>query len=534
MKILRTPDHAFRDLPEFPYEPHYVDVPGPKGIPLRMAYVEVGPPDGPTVLLLHGEPTWSFLYRKMIPPLAAAGYRVIAPDLIGFGRSDKPGAVADHTYARHVDWMDAFLQRLALEELVLFGHDWGGLIGLRLVARHPHRFARVAVANTGLPTGQIPPNQAFLRWQQYVATAPKLAIGRIVQSGCLTQLPPEVQAAYEAPFPDPTFQAGPRAMPALVPTRADDPEGQANRQVWQALERWDRPFLTLFSDGDPITRGGERPFQERVPGARGQPHALVEGAGHFLQEDRGEEVAERLLAWLGPAQDGPFHLGSPGGLATSPPEGAAGTGGGPAGPRTSLHWAVEATVERIRREGRNLGRGILKVDGFVNHQLDPRLAQGWGEAFAQAFESLGVTQVTKVVTAEVSGIAPALATGMALGVPVVYARKKRPITMPDGFYFAEAPSHTKGGVVRLMISPEYLTPEDRVLLIDDFLASGLTIDALARLILQCGATLLGIGCVIEKAFEEGRRQLAHLQVPIVSLAVVEQMEGEAIHVRPGL
>ncbi|GEM_PF-98962 len=526
MKILRTPDHAFSHLPDFPYEPRYVDVPGPHGIPLRMAYVEVGPPDGPVVLLLHGEPTWSFLYRKVIPPLAAAGYRVIAPDLIGFGRSDKPGAVADHTYARHVDWMDAFLRRLGLEELTLFGHDWGGLIGLRLVARHPHRFARVAVANTGLPTGDLPMNQAFQRWQQYVASAPRLPIGRIVQSGCLTRLPAPVLAAYEAPFPDPAFQAGPRAMPALVPTRPDHPESQANRRAWQILEGWDRPFLTLFSDGDPITRGGERPFQERVPGARGQPHARVEGAGHFLQEDRGEEVAERLLAWLGPAQDGPFHLGSP--------EAGAGSGEGPPGPETSRHWAVEATVERIRREGRNLGRGILKVDGFVNHQLDPSLAQGWGQAFAQAFAALGVTPVTKVVTAEVSGIAPALATGMALGVPVVYARKKRPITMPDGFYVAEAPSHTKGGVVRLMISPEYLTPEDRVLLIDDFLASGLTIDALARLILQCGATLLGIGCVIEKAFEEGRRQLAHLHVPIVSLAVVERMEGDAIHVRPGL
>jgi xanthine phosphoribosyltransferase len=194
---------------------------------------------------------------------------------------------------------------------------------------------------------------------------------------------------------------------------------------------------------------------------------------------------------------------------------------------------VQALIERIRSEGRNLGNGILKVDGFVNHQLDPVLTMNMGAEFAQRFTDLDVTGVTKVITAEVSGIAPALATGHALGVPVVYARKTRPITMRDGFYCATAPSHTKGGQVELIVSPEYLFPFDRVVLIDDFLASGETIAALAQLIFQCGATLCGIGCVIEKEFEEGRKRLAHLGVPIISLALIESMDGDDIQVRSG-
>lgn len=192
---------------------------------------------------------------------------------------------------------------------------------------------------------------------------------------------------------------------------------------------------------------------------------------------------------------------------------------------------VKALVERIRSEGRNLGNGILKVDGFINHQLEPELTTSMGEEFARRFGAAGVTRVTKIITAEVSGIAPALTTAQALGVPMVYARKHRPITMPDGFYVSEAPSHTKGGVVRLMVSPEYLTPDDRVLLIDDFLATGKTIEALAQLIDQCGATLLGIGCLVEKSFEKGRDRLAHLDVPIVTLAIIDSMKGTSIVVR---
>lgn len=192
---------------------------------------------------------------------------------------------------------------------------------------------------------------------------------------------------------------------------------------------------------------------------------------------------------------------------------------------------MEPLIERIRNQGRNLGRGILKVDGFINHQLDPSLTMAMGREFAARFQRAGVEDVTRIVTAEVSGIAPALATAAALDVPMVYARKKRPITMAQNVYEATAPSHTKGGLVKLFISPEYLRPTDRVLLIDDFLATGKTIGALAGLIQQCGATLCGIGCVIEKEFEQGRHHLAHLDVPIITLAVIESMEGDAIQVR---
>ena len=192
---------------------------------------------------------------------------------------------------------------------------------------------------------------------------------------------------------------------------------------------------------------------------------------------------------------------------------------------------MKALVERIRLEGKNLGRGILKVDGFVNHQLDPELTMEMGRAFARRFAAAGVTGITKIITAEVSGIAPALTTGIVLGVPIIYARKTRPITMPSGYFSANAPSHTKGGLVDLIVSPEYLQPDDRVLLIDDFLATGQTIDALASLVAECGATLAGVGCIIEKSFEEGRRRLHHLHVPIVSLAIIESMEGDTITVR---
>jgi xanthine phosphoribosyltransferase len=192
---------------------------------------------------------------------------------------------------------------------------------------------------------------------------------------------------------------------------------------------------------------------------------------------------------------------------------------------------MQALAERIQQEGRNLGRGILKVDGFINHQLDPMLTMEMGREFARHFANAGVTGITKIITAEVSGIAPALATGIVLGVPVLYARKTRPITMTSGVYKAEAPSHTKGGIVELIVSPEYLKPDDCVLLIDDFLASGKTIAALAELIAQCNATLCGIGCIIEKSFEGGRALLAPLKVPIVSLAIIDSMEGDSIVVR---
>lgn len=295
MDVLRTPDERFASLPGYDFSPNYVEV----GDGLRVHYLDEGPPGGDVVLLMHGEPSWSYLYRKMVPPLVAAGFRVVAPDLVGFGRSDKPAARADYTYAAHVEWMRAALfDGLDLRGITLVCQDWGGLIGLRLVAEHEDRFARVVAANTGLPTGDRPPPEAFLAWQQFSQDVPTFPVGRIVAGGCVQQpVPDEVVAAYDAPFPDESYKEGARQFPLLVPTTPDDPAAPANRAAWEVLERWEKPFLTAFSDGDAITRGGERVLQERVPGAKGQPHTIIEGGGHFLQEDRGEELARAVITW---------------------------------------------------------------------------------------------------------------------------------------------------------------------------------------------------------------------------------------------
>ncbi len=288
MNILRTPDDRFVGLPDFPFEPHYADL----SDGLRVHYVDEGPSDAAPVLLMHGEPTWSYLYRKVIPPLVARGHRCIAPDLVGFGRSDKPSARDDHSYQRQVDWMaEALFGTLDLRDITLFGQDWGGLIGLRLVALEPDRFARVVVANTGLPIGDRAPTEAFLSWQRFSQETPQFPVGGIISGGCLTTLPPEVVAAYDAPFPDDTYKAAARALPALVPTSTEDPASAANAAAWEVLQRFDRPFLCAFSDGDAVTKGGERVFLGQVPGAEGQPHTTIEGGGHFLQEDKGEELA---------------------------------------------------------------------------------------------------------------------------------------------------------------------------------------------------------------------------------------------------
>ena len=285
--VLRTPEACFANLPDYPFQPNYATV----GENLRMHYVDEGEPTAPPVLLLHGEPTWSFLYRKMIPVLTAAGLRAIAPDLVGFGKSDKPTDPALFTYQRHVDWLAEFVEKLDLREITLVCQDWGGLLGLRVLTARPNRFARVVVANTGLPTGDRPAPEAFRQWQQFSQTVPELPVGKIVSGGCAQRLSPDVIAAYDAPFPDETYKTAARRFPALVPTTPDDPAAEPNRQAWQVLQTWNKPFLTAFSDGDPITAGGERVFQKLVPGAAGQPHVTIAGAGHFLQEDRGEEFA---------------------------------------------------------------------------------------------------------------------------------------------------------------------------------------------------------------------------------------------------
>ena len=294
MRVLRTPPERFAGLPGFPYPARHADVGG-----LRMAYVEAGPPDGEPVLLLHGEPSWSFLYRTVMPVLAAAGLRAIAPDLVGFGRSDKPADIRDYSYARHVEWVRTLaFDRLDLRGVTLVGQDWGGLIGLRLAAEHPGRFARLVAANTGLPTGDVPMPDVWWRFREIVTTVPSLDISRLVQSGCQHELTAAELAAYDAPFPGASYQAGARAMPLLVPTAPDDPAAEANRAAWERLRRWDKPFLVAFSDKDPIT-GGMAPILKRaVPGAAGISHPVIEGAGHFLQEDAGDRLAAVITEFI--------------------------------------------------------------------------------------------------------------------------------------------------------------------------------------------------------------------------------------------
>ena len=293
MQALRTPDNRFDNLPGYDFAPHYVKVSG-----VRMHYVDEGPADAAPVLLLHGEPSWSYLYRKMIPPLAAAGHRVVAPDLIGFGKSDKPTAQSDYSYVGHVAWMRQFIEALDLSRITLFCQDWGSLIGLRVAAENQDRFARIALGNGGMPTGDEDFPRAFKLWRAFARWSPWFPIGRIVQSGTVTELSDAEVAAYDAPFPGAKYKAGTRAFPTLVPTEPDNVASEDNRRAWKLLEDFDKPFLTTFSNRDPITRGGERPFQDRVPGAKDQPHVKIRNAGHFLQEDKGEELAEVLLEFI--------------------------------------------------------------------------------------------------------------------------------------------------------------------------------------------------------------------------------------------
>lgn len=299
MRLLRTPEDRFDDLPDFDYPARYADIDDVDAGVLRMGYVEAGPPGGPAVLLLHGEPSWSFLYRKLLPVLADAGLRAIVPDLVGFGRSDKPAEVADHTYARHVEWMRAFaFDALDLRDVTLVGQDWGGLIGLRLVAEQTDRFAAVVAANTGLPTGDQDMPEVWHSFRQAVQKAPVLDISRFVQSGCATKLSEAELAAYDAPFPNETYKAGPRAMPGLVPTSPDDPATEANRAAWAKLSTLDTPFLCAFSDGDPIT-GAMGPILRRtMPGAADRYHPTITGAGHFLQEDAGERLGQAVADFV--------------------------------------------------------------------------------------------------------------------------------------------------------------------------------------------------------------------------------------------
>jgi haloalkane dehalogenase len=292
MRILRTPDERFRNLPGYPFTPHYLQLGE-----LRMHYLDEGPRDGPVVLMLHGEPTWSYLYRKMIPPVAAAGCRVLAPDLIGFGKSDKPADIADYSYQRHVDWITGFLRALDLRDITLFCQDWGSLIGLRVAAENAERFARIMVANGFLPTARQGVSRGFRLWRAFAHWSPWFPIGRIVNSGCVVKLSPAEIAAYDAPFPSAAYKAGTRAFPRLVPTTEDDPAVPANRAAWERLGQWRKPFLCVFGKNDPVLGHADRHLIAHVPGAQGQPHDRIWG-GHFVQEDRGDELAKRLIEWM--------------------------------------------------------------------------------------------------------------------------------------------------------------------------------------------------------------------------------------------
>ncbi len=257
-----------------------------------------GPESASPVLLLHGEPSWAYLYRKMIPIITAAGHRAIAPDLIGFGRSDKLAKRDDYSYQFHIDILTAFIKKLDLTGMTLVCQDWGGLLGLRIAAENPERFARIVAANTGLPTGDQKMTDGFMRWREYSQTVEKFHVGGIIKGGCATELSPEVIEAYNAPFPDDSYKEGARQFPVLVPISPDDPASEANRKAWQVLTKWEKPFLTAFSDSDPVTRDGEKVFHKLVPGTQGQAHTTITGAGHFLQEDKGEELAHVVVDFI--------------------------------------------------------------------------------------------------------------------------------------------------------------------------------------------------------------------------------------------
>ena len=299
METLRTPEDRFLVVPDFAFPPQYADVADGEGGTLRMSWVEAGPPDGPVALLLHGEPTWSYLYRSVMSELALAGVRAVAVDLVGFGRSDKPTRVEDHSFARHVEWVRSLvLDHLDLQDVTLVGQDWGGLIGLRLVAENEDRFARVVAANTGLPTGDFDMPELWWEFRRAVESAPTLDVGRLVGAGCVLELPDTVRAAYDAPFPDESYKAGPRAMPTLVPTKPDDPAADANRAAWERLTAWEKPFLVAFSDGDPITGAMAPILKKLIPGAAGLDHPVVAGAGHFLQEDAGTTLGRVVAEFI--------------------------------------------------------------------------------------------------------------------------------------------------------------------------------------------------------------------------------------------
>lgn len=298
MHVVSTPAENFESLVDYPFQPNFVELKDPDLGSLRMHYVDEGPRSADVILLLHGEPSWSYLYRHFITGLRER-YRVVTPDFIGFGKSDKLTDRNLYSYARHIAWTKQCLDAIGLQHITLFCQDWGGLIGLRLLADEPQRFARVIAANTFLPTGEHPPGEDFLKWREFSQRSENFRISQVISSGCVHPLSAETKKAYDAPFPDEQYKAGARAFPTLVPISPDDPEAIQNRKAWQILSQWQQPFLTAFSDKDPITRGAAKVFQKLIPGCQNLPHVTIENAGHFLQEDNPTQLVNIIREFMG-------------------------------------------------------------------------------------------------------------------------------------------------------------------------------------------------------------------------------------------
>ena len=291
MPVIRTPEERFKDLPDFPFQPHYLAIDG-----LRIHYLDEG--EGQVILCLHGEPSWSYLYRKMIPMLSSE-HRVLAMDFVGFGRSDKFTERSEYSFQMHHDTIINFIRALELEQITLVVQDWGGLLGLTVASEMPELFARLVIMNTGLPTGDEPMGKGFMRWREFASNSPDLPVVLVIQNGTAERaLKQEIVAAYESPFPDVSYKAGAMIFPLLVPLSPDDPGAAEMRKAKEVFSRWQKPVLVMFSDKDPITRGGDLFFRSLLPSAKDQPEIVIHDAGHFLQEDKGEEIAQHIVDFI--------------------------------------------------------------------------------------------------------------------------------------------------------------------------------------------------------------------------------------------